>query len=297
VTDSIFANMDDQSAASRPIQPAGLSQTAPVVPLKKHKSHYPLMSEGFFQLVLGEGFISEPEQFKKRRLNFSKLQLAMLSVAALTILAGGYLSFIGWHSANVSQKQAVSLTKLANQAYANGLGVSSKKVNAPSTTPIPSSVVAAYSVAPNLPKYLIIPKLNVDARVLAVGVTSSGAVGAPEDIYDTAWYNESAEPGQPGAMLIDGHISSWTAHGVFYGLSSLKPGDTIRVERGDNTMFSYSVVKTAVYPVSNVNMEAALTPVVAGQPGLNLISCTGDVIPGTNSFNERIVVFATQISS
>ena len=157
--------------------------------------------------------------------------------------------------------------------------------------------MAAYTVAPNLPKYLIIPKLNVDARVLSVGVTSKGAVGAPENIYDTAWYNESAEPGQPGAMLIDGHISSWTAHGVFYGLSRLSPGDTIRVERGDKTMFSYSVVKTVIYPSNNVDMKAALAPVVTGQPGLNLISCTGDVIPETNSFSERIVVFATQVST
>ena len=44
-------------------------------------------------------------------------------------------------------------------------------------------------------------------------------------------------------------------------------------------------------------MQAALTPVVAGQPGLNLISCTGDVIAGTNSFSERIVVFTSQVSS
>ncbi len=297
MADSIFANMDNQSAGSRLTQPAGLSQPVSEIPLKKHKSHYPIMSERFFQAVLEGAFRSEPEPPKKHRLNFSKLQFAMLSLAVLTILVGGYLSFMGWHSASVSQKQAVSLTKLANQAYANGLGVSSKNVNAPSTTPISSSTLAAYNVAPNLPKYLIIPKLNVDARVLSVGVTSSGAVGAPEDIYDTAWYNESAEPGQPGAMLIDGHVSSWTAHGVFYDLSSLKPGDIIRVERGDNTMFSYSVIKTVIYPVNNVNMEAALTPVVAGQPGLNLISCTGDVIPGTNSFSERIVVFAVQVSS
>lgn len=294
MADSNFANMNNQFVGSRPTQPDGLSQPVSQIPLKKHKSHYPLMSKGFFQAILEATSGSDPDTQKQRRFYFDKFPVAMSILAVLTIVLGAYLSFIGWHSDNVAQRQAASLTKLANQADANGLGISPKN-NALSTTPISSSTVAAYKVAPNLPRYLIIPKLNVDARVLSVGVTSSDAIGAPENIFDTAWYNESAEPGQPGAMLIDGHISSWTTHGVFYSLSKLVPGDLVQVERGDGTMFSYSVVKTVIYPASSVNMGAVLSPVVAGQPGLNLISCTGDVIPGTNSFSERIVVFTVQV--
>jgi len=42
------------------------------------------------------------------------------------------------------------------------------------------------------------------------------------------------------------------------------------------------------------NHETAdLSLVDPAKPGLNLISCVGDVIPGTSEFNERIVVFAT----
>jgi len=37
-----------------------------------------------------------------------------------------------------------------------------------------------------------------------------------------------------------------------------------------------------------------LSPIDPTKPGLNLISCTGDVISGTSKFNERIIVFATQ---
>jgi sortase (surface protein transpeptidase) len=95
-------------------------------------------------------------------------------------------------------------------------------------------------------------------------------------------------------MLIDGHISSWTARGVFYGLKELKPGDALQIVRGDGVIFNYLVVKSQTYPASNVDMAAALTPVTPGTPGLNLISCSGDVIPGTSNFNERIVVFAAQ---
>ncbi len=126
-----------------------------------------------------------------------------------------------------------------------------------------------------------------------MGVTSSGALETPPNVFETAWYNESSEPGQQGAMLIDGHVSSWTAHGVFYGIKTLVAGDIIKVEKGNGQIFTYSVVKSQVFPSGNVNMQSAMTPIIAGQPGLNLITCTGDVIPGTSFFNERIIVYAT----
>jgi sortase (surface protein transpeptidase) len=238
---------------------------------------------------------TEPKhRFKIPKL--TKLQYSLLSLALVVLITGGYFGISGLQAVNTANVQAFKLTSLANQANKSTASVGSTKNPALSTTPISASTLADYSVAPNLPRYLIIPKLNVDARILSVGVTSTGAVGTPDNIYDTAWYNESAEPGQPGATLIDGHVSSWTAHGVFYGIKTLVAGDTIQVERGDGTMYTYKVVSSQVYPSGNVNMQAAITPVVSGQPGLNLITCAGDVIPGTNSFSERIIVFATQVS-
>jgi sortase (surface protein transpeptidase) len=182
---------------------------------------------------------------------------------------------------------------VANTVAKSSTSSSSSADPALSTVKPTASSLASYVVAPNLPRYLIIPKLGVDARILSVGVNTQGALGTPGNIYDTAWYNESAEPGQPGAMLIDGHVSSWTANGVFYGIKTLAAGDLIKVERGDGTVFTYSVVSSQIYPSGNVDMTSAMTPVVAGQPGLNLITCTGDVIAGTSEFNERIIVYAT----
>src|ERR1019366_6494106 len=127
------------------------------------------------------------------------------------------------------------------------------------------------------------------------GVTTTGALATPSNIYNAAWYNESAAPGQPGAMLVDGHVSSWTAHGVFYGLDTLAAGDKIQVERGDGQIFNYQVIKSEVYNSDDVDMNAAITPVDLTKPGLNLITCAGDVIPGTSEFNKRIIVFASQL--
>lgn len=222
--------------------------------------------------------------------SLNKFQLCLVILGLGLVLTGGYMSLVGWRSNHAAQVQA---EKLIQQANTSG---SSKQNQTPATKPPSPEEIADYVVAPNLPRYLLIPKLGVDARIFSVGLTSDGALGTPNNVYDTDWYNESAEPGQPGAMLIDGHISSWTAHGVFYGIKNLVPGDLIRVERGDGTIFSYDVVKTQIYNANDVNMQAAITPIVAGKPGLNLISCTGDVISGTSQFNERIIVFAEQVT-
>jgi sortase (surface protein transpeptidase) len=216
------------------------------------------------------------------------LQTTLVGMAVVVFIVGMASSLQTLKTNHDASAQVAALVKKAN---------SSKNVDSviPSTTKPSSSAVSQYTVAPDLPRYLKIPKLGVDARVLQVGVNASGALGTPTNIYDTAWYTSSAKPGQPGATLIDGHVSSWTSHGVFYGIKTLEPGDNIQIERGDGTIFNYQVVETQIYPAGNVNMQAAMTPITPGVPGLNLITCTGNVIKGTNSFSERVVVFAKQV--
>lgn len=212
------------------------------------------------------------------------------------LVTGLVVSFNDWNVNAIASNNASQAVASANhKAKANPNSYKDhSSSNVPSTTKPVTSSLTEYKVAPNLPRYLIIPRLGVDARVLSVGVNAQGALETPNNVYDTAWYNRSTLPGQPGAMLIDGHVSSWTANGVFYALKTLHPGDTIRIQRGDDVTFSYEVVTTRVYDVNNVDMSAALKPINPNRPGLNLISCSGSVVQGTNEFNERIVVFAEQ---
>lgn len=205
--------------------------------------------------------------------------VAGLSVVLLLVAAGVYVVCA---SLNVNRVSITTATEPVGAQHA-----------APAKPSL--SAIAAYTVAPSLPKYLVIPSIGVYARVFAVGLTTSGAIGTPTNVFDTAWYDGSAKPGQPGAMLIDGHISSWTSPGVFYHLTSLKAGDVVRVVRGNNEAFTYKVIKLVIYPSDKVDMSAVLSSVAPGKNGLNLISCTGDVIPHTSEFDERVVVFTQQV--
>lgn len=165
----------------------------------------------------------------------------------------------------------------------------------PATTPVEESAVDGYVVAPNLPRVLTIDKLGVKARIMPLGVTASNKLKAPSNIYDVGWYSASSQPGQPGAMLMDGHVSSWTSDGVFKNLKNLIAGDTITVERGDGQKYQFRVVKSQAYEESATDMRAALQPVTEGKNGLNLITCYGRVKPGTSEFEQRLIVYAEQI--
>lgn len=227
--------------------------------------------------------------FKKLNYKYSRGQLALMSMSALIL---GFGITISIQAEQVNHRAATQVAALSKKVD-NQSGSSNS--NLPSTTKPSSSAINSYIVAPDLARYLKIPEINVFARVMQVGITSGGALGTPNNVYDTAWYSGSAEPGQTGATLIDGHVSSWTTHGVFYNLDKLKAGDPISIVRGDGQVINYQVVKTITYNYNQVDMNAALTPVTPGKSGLNLITCTGQVIKGTSQFNKRLIVFASQV--
>ncbi len=167
---------------------------------------------------------------------------------------------------------------------------------APSSVKPAPAAVAVYNVAPDLPKFITIPAIGVpQTRVVGLGQLKNGQIATPGNIYDAGWYKDSSKPGQLGAMFIYGHVSSWTANGVFYNLHKLRRGDKITITRGDNTVFTYQVASLKTYPANSVDMNAVLSPVSPGTPGLSLMTCTGTVIKGTSEFTERLVVFTSLV--
>lgn len=170
--------------------------------------------------------------------------------------------------------------------------------SAPSAVKPSGQAVTSYNVPPANPKYISIPAINIkQAEVIQLGLLKNSQIATPNNIYEAGWYNGSSKPGKTGAMFIYGHVSSWQANGLFYDLKKLKAGDTIAITRGDNTAYIYKVVSSKIYPSNNVDMNEVLSPINSGKPGLNMMTCTGKVIKGTSEFNQRLVVFASLVSS
>jgi sortase (surface protein transpeptidase) len=183
---------------------------------------------------------------------------------------------------------------------ANLAVINSKNVGvdpAPSSKKISKQTVASYTVPQSNPKYIAIPSIGIsNTPIVKLGLLKSGAIATPDNIYEAGWYEGSSLPGQNGAMFIYAHVSSWTANGLFYNLKKLVAGNEITITRGDNKTYTYKVVESKVYPYNDVNMSQVLSPISSQTAGLNLMTCTGQVIKGTNEFNERLVVFTSLVS-
>jgi hypothetical protein len=152
------------------------------------------------------------------------------------------------------------------------------------------------------PTQLQIPALSINAPVMSVGQTSSGEMDAPiSQAYNSPywtsvfWYNQGAAPGQPGNMVIAGHVNRVGGDpAVFWSLGQLQPGDIITVVSHDGSAFRYQVDRVVRYPASYPSQEAinaVFGPTSAHH--LNLITCSG-VWTG-NGYDERLVVFTTQV--
>lgn len=234
-----------------------------------------------------------PAKLSLSQLRYTKLQLSLVSMAVVIFMLGVGVSVQTIFTNRGATAQVSALSKSTQNDAATT--DTTTHDSAPSTVKPTPKAVGSYAVVPDLARYIKIPKLGVNARVLQVGIKNNGELATPNNVYDAAWYTGSAKPGQPGATLIDGHVSSWTTHGVFYGIKKLVPGDMIQIQKGDGELISYRVVRSQTYDADNVDMQAAITPVTKGKSGLNLITCTGQVKRGTSEFQERILVFAEQV--
>lgn len=230
----------------------------------------------------------KPSKLKFKFPLFSTQKL-LVGMAVVLFICGAVVAGLGLRTNQEVTAQVKSIsTAQATPDEDGGIsgGMPVEGGNAPS--------VADYKVQATYPRVIRIPKTSTEARVLALGIGAAGALKTPGNIFDTGWYKDSSKPGEAGAMVVAGHVSGPTQNGVFKKLGTLAIGDTVEIERGDGEKFNYTVVNIKEYDINKVDMPAVLTTSVAGKIGLNLITCAGKFIAKTNSYEKRLVVFATQ---
>ncbi len=220
-----------------------------------------------------------------QRIKLPKSNYLLYGMAVVIFLIGLAVTF---RSYKIDSKIAQTVSAQATDTSGNFDDVDENK---------PSDAdVGAYSVAPDLPKIVTIPKLNAKGRVRQMTIGKDGLLESPKNIYDAGWFNQSAKPGsQGGAVLLDGHVSGPTQKGVFYKLESLKKDDIVTIERGDGQKIDYKVVRVEVKKATDVDMAQMLLPVTQGSHGLNLITCTGKFNSSSKTYEDRALVF-TQVS-
>jgi hypothetical protein len=145
-----------------------------------------------------------------------------------------------------------------------------------------------------LPQRIDIPELGVQAPVTGRGLDSRGAIDPPP--FDqpgvVGWYRAGTTPGAAGPALMVGHVDTETRRAVFYQLSTLKPGETVRVVRSDDTVAQFTIDDVRVLPVDHFDAQLAYGPRVPGRAELRLITCGGTFDRATHSYTANVVVSA-----
>lgn len=238
----------------------------------------------FFQRLAGAK-VTISFKFNKQRI----LTVLRYVAVAVIVAASGYLA---WDTYMTNQSVKSSFD---GGGAASAMSISGTNPATADQTAISQQDMLAYTVPSDQPRYIRIPAINVNARVMSVGVNSRGNIDTPANLNDTAWYDGSAKPGQEGQVFIDGHTSFSSAiYAAFNDLPKLKEGDQITIERGDGQQINYHVTEIKTVDADKVDMGEALNPPEGAERGLTLMTCTGTFNYRTQTADKRLIVYAVQ---
>lgn len=182
--------------------------------------------------------------------------------------------------------QKVTRGEMAEMVYRLNVNI----INKPAAT---YKKLVAEQESPGLPVRIKISEINVDAAIESIGLTSGGAVDIPKDPANAAWYNLGPRPGDKGNAIITGHLNWYDgAVGVFADLNKMKIGDKIEVQddKGAVRSFEVSEIKHYDYTANAVDVFNSTD----GKSHLNLITCEGAWNEDTQSYAQRLVIFADE---
>jgi hypothetical protein len=136
--------------------------------------------------------------------------------------------------------------------------------------------------------------MGIQAPVMPRGLDAKGAVDPPP--YDrpgtVGWWSGGAQPGAAGAALLVGHVDTKSKPAVFYGLSTARPGDRIRVVRADGSVAEFTVEDVRVHERDGFDPHAAYGPRVRGRAELRLVTCGGTYDKAAKTYTANVVVSA-----
>lgn len=225
--------------------------------------------------------------------NFDKRKIMHIirSIAIVLIVAASI--YLAWDTYNTNR--SVKKTLGNSGSAASAMSISGTNPATADQTAISQEDRANYTVPTDQPRFIYIPSINVNARVLSVGVNSKGNIDTPSNLNDTAWYDGSAKPDKEGEVFIDGHTSfNNNIAAAFNALPNLKKNAKITIELGDGKKINYTVKKVETVDTDKVDMAKALNPIDGAKKGLTLMTCAGKFNYRTQNADKRLIVYAIQ---
>ncbi len=144
---------------------------------------------------------------------------------------------------------------------------------------------------PTPPTGLRVPALDLELPVQALGVDDAGGMALPETPFAAAWYRFGPGPlDSRGATVVAGHVdTAEEGIGPLAGLTSLRPGQSVVLDAGDETV-RYLVEEVRQVDKAVVDLEALFSR--DGPPRLHLVTCGGAYLPEAGGYQANVVVVA-----
>ncbi len=142
------------------------------------------------------------------------------------------------------------------------------------------------------PTRVVIPDIDVDARLTAVGLNDDGSMEVPE-FGLAGWYELGPRPGEAGPAVIVAHVDSYEGPDVFHRLRELSRGDEIEVRYRDGT--SSRFVVHAREQQLKQELPTARIWNETRRPVLRLVTCGGDFDTTERTYLSNVIVYASSV--
>jgi len=229
-------------------------------------------------------------RFIRRPLERRVLLGAAVSLFSLLLVAFGLYSVVSaLRDDNVSLPQEGTIDDIVSQATGPALG--------------DAAVTPAPPLGP-LPVRMVVPRLYMDAPVIAMGVDAENNPEVPGRPDQVAWYTFTATPASDSNAVFTGHVDWQTRTGapipgVFYRLRELQIGDDITLTLEDGSEATYRVTGNVATKYDDPNVVRSMGP--TSKDVITLITCGGTWLAGApgpygGNYSHRVVVRAELVT-
>ena len=139
---------------------------------------------------------------------------------------------------------------------------------------------------------LEIPKIDVAAHSVDLGLNPDGSLEVPRHYDEVGLWERGPAPGERGPAVIAGHVDSTTAPAVFYKLKKLRRGDRVRWEGEDGDTERFEVTRIEEHPKSDFPTREVYAKTRRRE--LRLITCSGPADASGRRSVNNLIVFARQ---
>ncbi len=174
-------------------------------------------------------------------------------------------------------------------------GPSSGEPRTSTATPVPSASAGSPDApgARPVPARLVIPAIELDERLIGLGLASDGAMEVPEDPDRAGWFTGGGRPGGHGPTVVAGHVDSTEGPAVFGDLTRVEKGDEVHVDDAKGARVTYRVDRVTDHSKGEFPTEEVFGATAADE--LRLITCGGDWDSVASQYSDNHVVHASAV--